>query len=273
MEVLTAEELVARLEAVRCVCGALPGGAALAFDGDGTLWRGDVGDDFFHAVVGLGRFLPPAVEGMRAVGRACGIEGMDTGPDTGVAIARRLFEGYVAERVPEDVICEVVGWMCAGWREEDVGQLARDVARSGGFAARRHVEVDVVLEWARTSGVEAFVVSASPSPVVEAAAAGLGFNRDHVLAVTPRFDGGVMLPEVVRPIPYGPGKAALLTRHLGDRALLAAFGDNVFDVPMLEAARLPVLVDPKRRLLDHLARQGKGTRFATPPVCLRVAAP
>lgn len=30
------------------VCGLV------AFDGDGTLWSGDVGDDFFHAMVELG---------------------------------------------------------------------------------------------------------------------------------------------------------------------------------------------------------------------------
>lgn len=272
VEVLTAEQVVARLAEAHRDPAVLSRGAALAFDGDGTLWRGDVGDDFFHTLVAIGRFLPPAVEAMRAVGLAAGVAGMDPGPDAGVAIARRLFEAYVDQRLAEELICEVAAWICAGWREDDVSQVAREVVLRGGLASRRYVEVGVVLDWARSSGVPAFVVSASPRPVVEAAAACLGFDGEHVLAVTPCFDQGVMLPDVARPIPYGPGKLALLRERTGGRVLLGAFGDNVFDLPMLQAARLAVLVEPKRRLTDHLCALGeRGAGFASPPVCLRVA--
>jgi phosphoserine phosphatase len=61
-----------------------------------------------------------------------------------------------------------------------------------------------------------------------------------------------MQADVVRPIPYGPGKIHQLEARIGKRPLLAAFGDNVFDVPMLEAARVAVAVDPKPRLLARL---------------------
>jgi phosphoserine phosphatase len=73
-----------------------------------------------------------------------------------------------------------------------------------------------------------------------------------VLATTAPFVDGVMQPDVVRPIPYGPGKIHQLEARIGKRPLLAAFGDNVFDVPMLEAARVAVAVDPKPRLLARL---------------------
>jgi len=248
--------------------------AALAFDGDGTLWRGDVGEDFFHAAVELDRFLPPAVDAMRGVGRGVQLPGMDLGHDAGVAIARRLFQGYLDHIVPEDVICEVIGWVCAGWREADVVALSREVVVRGGGESRWHPEVAAVIEWARSAGFELFLVSASPRPVVEAAAAPLGFDRDHILAVTAPFVGGVMIPEVLRPIPYGPGKAALLAERLGGRPLAAAFGDNVFDVPMLAAARVPVLVEPKPRLVAHLAAleaAGAPLGGGGPPVRLHVA--
>jgi phosphoserine phosphatase len=133
------------------------------------------------------------------------------------------------------------------------------------FEGRRHPELARVIDWARGAGLSTLLVSASPRPIVEAAGAALGFEPRDVIAVTAAVDpAGVVLPEVVRPIPYGPGKASLLAARLlqGDgSALLAAFGDNVFDVPMLEAAQLPVVVDPKSRLVAHLARQSlRGSR-------------
>jgi len=241
-------------------------GAALAFDGDGTLWRGDVGEDFFHAVVEHGDLRPVAVEAMCAVGRAAGLDRMDI-HDGGVAVARRVFDGYLHQRVAEDVICELIAWVCAGWREAEVKAFAAEVLVRGDLASRRHAELAAIIEWARASGrdLELFLVSASPRPIVEAAGLALGFDRAHVLAATALFSAeDVMLAEVVRPIPYGPGKATLLADRLGDRALVAAFGDNVFDVPMLQAALVPVVVEPKPRLVACLA--AAETTFRVPPV-------
>lgn len=271
MEVLTAREVVARLaETCRdprlCACGA-----AIAFDGDGTLWTGDIGDDFFHAMVAGDRLQPAAIAAMREVGRAAGLGGMDAQRLAGAAVPRRLFEAYADGRLAEDVVCEVVAWMCAGWREEDVHRFARALIGGSAFRSRHHAEVGPILDWARANGVDAFVVSASPRAVVEAAAEGFGFDAAHVLAVTPVCEGGTVLPDVVRPIPYGPGKERLLHERLQGRVLVAAFGDNVFDLPMLRAACLPVLVEPKARLLAEIDRLGGTLGAASPkPVRLRV---
>jgi phosphoserine phosphatase len=283
VELLPADQVIRRIEAALSDVSVESRDAALAFDGDGTLWSGDVGEDFFHATVALGRFLPPAVEAMRAVGRAAGLAGMDVDEvgagrgfshDAGVAIARRVFDGYLERKVPEDVICEVIAYICAGWTEDEVKRLAHEVVERTGVAGRLHRQVGEVLAWSREARLEAFLVSASPRPIVEAASASCGFDRDHILAATARFADGVMLPEVIRPIPYGPGKAVLLAKRLEGRTLLAAFGDNVFDVPMLQAARVAVVVEPKERLLDCLAalpHAGAGFRAERPPVRLLVS--
>jgi phosphoserine phosphatase len=42
-----------------------------------------------------------------------------------------------------------------------------------------------------------------------------------------------------------------LRAKLGARPLYAAFGDNVFDIPMLREARTPIAVRPKPRLVDR----------------------
>jgi phosphoserine phosphatase len=250
VEFLTAEAVVGRIETALATPDARARGAALAFDGDGTLWSGDVGDDFFLATLDANRYSPPVIDAMRALGRASGLDGVDH--DAGVVVARRLFEGYLSHVVAEDLMCEVIGWACAGWRRDEVEALARDVLARTALEGRRRAELRTVIDWARGAGVETFLVSASPRPIIEAAGAPLGFDGAHIVATTAPFEDGVMLRDVVRPIPYGPGKASLLAPHLAGRRLLAAFGDNVFDVPMLEAAELGVVVEPKPRLLAHM---------------------
>src|SRR5947208_2698246 len=64
-------------------------------------------------------------------------------------------------------------------------------------------------------------------------------------------DAGVVLTSVRRPIPYGAGKVTRLREKLGTRTLYATFGDNVFDIPMLRDARVPVAIRPKPRLVER----------------------
>ena len=260
MESLSTDSVLARIAVLHTLAQGDATGArdaVIAFDGDGTLWTGDVGEDFFAATLEASRFLPAAVEAMGEVGRASGVE-LDL--SNGRQSAERLFAAYMAHRVPEDTICEVIAWACAGWTETEVYALAGDVVRKGDLASRMRGSLAPILAWARAQGVEAFLVSASPRPVVEVAGALLGFDPAHILATTAPFSlphgdaSRVMLAEVERPIPYGPGKATLLGERLGARTLLAAFGDNVFDLPMLRAARVGVAVEPKERLLAELAR-------------------
>jgi phosphatidylglycerophosphatase C len=121
----------------------------------------------------------------------------------------------------------------------------------GGIDRRAHREVSDVLARARAAGIETILVSASPVAVVVEAGGRLGFAPDHVVAACPRFDRGVMIADVERPIPYGPGKVSRLRERIGDRTLYAAFGDNAFDVALLASARAGVAVRPKPRLRER----------------------
>jgi phosphoserine phosphatase len=79
---------------------------------------------------------------------------------------------------------------------------------------------------------------------------------------------GNVKAEVGRPIPYGDGKVTRLRECIGrEREVYAAFGDNAFDVSLLQAARVRVAVRPKARLrarahevegIVELAPEGKG---------------
>jgi phosphatidylglycerophosphatase C len=245
VRVESVDAVLARLEAATRARAR----GVVAFDADGTLWSGDVGDDFFRGVLAGGRIEPSAEAAMRALADEFRI----VAPEGGVALANALYEAYFAERVPEDRICEMVAFLCAGYTTGEVEALAGRVVQGGGLSARVHGEVARVVEWTQKSGVEAFVVTASPLSVVLAGAGPLGFDREHIVAVTPIESGGRLTADVLRPIPYAEGKVACLRARIGSRPLYAAFGDNVFDLPLLGAAEVPVAVRPKPRLVGRAA--------------------
>jgi phosphatidylglycerophosphatase C len=236
-----ADQVWARIEAA----ARATGGGVVASDGDGTLWSGDVGEDLFHELVERGAIADAALEALRREAREHDLSDAGAGPD----VARRIYAAYREGHFPEERVCEVMTWCFAGWTRSRVEAFARDVVDRCGLEARLHGEVLHVLARARAAGIKTLLVSASPLAVVVAAGARVGFAADEVVAARARFDGDVMLPEVERPIPYGPGKVSRLLERIGPGGTLyAAFGDNAFDVALLASARIGVAVRPKPQL-------------------------
>lgn len=245
MQLRSGDEVWARIDELARADGAR---GVVATDGDGTLWSGDVGEDLFFAFVEHGEFAEPALEALRRDAREHALSDAGTGPD----VARRIYDAYLAGCFPEEQVCELMTWCFAGWTRDRVQAFARQVVDEGGIEGRAHREVARVLERARAAGIETILVSASPLAVVVEAGVRLGFAADHVVAARPRFEDDVMVAEVERPIPYGPGKVSRLRERIGaDRTLYAAFGDNAFDVALLASARIGVAVRPKARLRDR----------------------
>lgn len=231
-------------ERIAKACAETPGGV-VAFDGDGTLWNGDVGEDFFHALLENADFRAPARAAMESDVAEFGLAITGSALD----LARGLYAAYRDGRYPEERTCEMMTWACADWAREEVDAFAEKVVH--GLGSRLHGEAIAALEWARDAKIEVLLVSASPRPVVEAAGRVVGIDGAHVFAATPTYDGAIMLPRVVRPIPYGPGKVGAIRAYAKARPLYAAFGDNVFDLAMLTEARVAVAVRPKSRLRER----------------------
>ena len=84
--------------------------SALAFDADGTLWSGDVGEDVFRFAVGHGRLREAARAELE---RQAESRGFECFADVN-ATAQQLFEAYLAGRYPEREICELMTWCYAG---------------------------------------------------------------------------------------------------------------------------------------------------------------
>ena len=175
-----------------------------------------------------------------------------------VAVARRIHAAYLAGTFPEERVCEIMAWAFAGWRYDEVDAFAARVVAKVALASRLHGEAIRVVTWAREHGVATYLVSASPRAIVHQAAKLVGIDSANIASATEERDSnGVIQPRVVRPIPYGPGKVMHLRAKLGARPLYAALGDNAFDVPMLQEARIPVAIRPKPRLVERAAEVPK----------------
>jgi HAD superfamily hydrolase (TIGR01490 family) len=100
------------------------------------------------------------------------------------------------------------------------------------------------------------IASASPPPLVEAAARALGAQR----AVGTRAEvcDGRFTGRLEGPFCHGRGKVARLRVELGpaDLSRASAYSDSMSDLPLLSAAGRPVAVNPDRRLRREARTQG-----------------
>ena len=223
--------------------------SALAFDADGTLWSGDVGDDVFRYAVAQGRLREPARRELEHQAQSRGFEVFEDLNQT----AKHLFDAYLAGRYPERDICELMTWCYAGHTLSEMRELAREALEATKHAHRLHEEVGPVLEFARGRGLRTIVISASPRATVELAASAWGFAAHDIAASTPRISAGMLAPEMDGDLPYAQAKCVAGRALLGTSHWLASFGDNVFDLEMLREAEFGVAVRPKPALQARFA--------------------
>lgn len=238
-----ARALIARLEAAREGAGAR---TALAFDADGTLWSGDVGFDLFKAALGVRAFRPEARDALAREAQGAGLSAADE--DDASAIALRLLAAWAAGDYDDGRAFRMMAWAFAGWTHHDLLVLADEALRDAGLAARLHAPVRDVIAWADRSGVEVWIVSASPRAAVEVGGRLLGVDPARVIAVSPRRDGDRLTIELEEPVPYDDGKAAAMRVAAPDAVILGAFGDSASDGPLMRSARVAVAVEPHERL-------------------------
>lgn len=234
--------MVAKL---RALAADHPDGAC-AFDGDGTLWSGDVGEDFLEHLLHEDAFTDLAARLFAGEAERFGVTKSKRAKDQLAA----MFHAYTEGTYPEDRICGLIALAVAGRRADDVARVAEAVVSAREVRGRLHEEAVGILDESRALGLTCYLVSASPRPIVVAAAACVGLGPNDVIAVTVREVDGTLGASLDEPIPYGEGKATRLIERLGARPLLACAGDNAFDLAMLKRARLPLAIRPKSRLRD-----------------------
>lgn len=215
----------------------------IATDADGTLWSGDVGVDTFERMLSARAVRADALPALLETARAHGISASGDANE----VASALYAAFQRGAYPETACYEMMAWAFAGFTLDEARAFARDALHRASLGARFHDEMRAVVAWARSTGVRVVVVSASPRLVVQCGVEELGIAPSDVVGATPRVVEGVIVPGMAEPMPYGEHKVTALRTKTAD-GLLAAFGDNVFDLPMLRIAALSIAVRPKARL-------------------------
>lgn len=189
-------------------------GGVAVFDADGTLWREDVGEAFLRHLVAIGwARLPDGRDAYEAYKRA---------------VERDKRTGYM-----------YAAQLQAGLLEGDVAAEADRFARS--WVLPRLVRAAQELRAVCTdAGLRTVAVSASPLPIVRAAAPLAGISEHAAIEV--RIQAGRFTREVLEPIPYAEGKVAAATLF---GPLIVACGDSLpGDLPLLSTSRVAAVVAP-----------------------------
>lgn len=115
-----------------------------------------------------------------------------------------------------------------------------------------------LLKMHKEAGRDTWIVSASPSVVVEPLAASLGMTGG--LGTRGRTVDGRYTGELDGPFMYGPGKAETIEKMAAERGYdlerCYSYSDSVSDLPMLELVGHPVAVNPDGALYDIAHERG-----------------
>jgi phosphatidylglycerophosphatase C len=238
LPIVSSEDVIARLEE------AASTEAVIAFDADGTLWSGDIGIDTFEALLERRAVKPAALSALRREAEAHGV----TTHDDPTAAARALYGAFKRGVYPESRAFQMMTWVFAGYREEEVRAFGLGVIEAVSLSARIHPEILPLVRWAPSRSIPNVVVSASCSIVVKAAIERLGLPVGQVFAMSAAVKNGVVAPHGEGHVTYGQGKVETLRAGTKGSLLLGAFGDSAYDLPMLAEARIAVAVRPKPEL-------------------------
>jgi len=204
----------------------------VAFDADGTLWEGDIGEEVFRALISEDRLVDPP-------------------PDPWAQYTR------LVKRAPAEGFA-FTGRVMRGLSEADLREVSNRVFRRA-IERRVFPEMRWLVRELRGRGWEIYVVSASNRWSVETAVESLDLPPARVIALDVGVAAGKLTGEVREPIPALAGKPALLQAVAG-RAPDLAFGNSVLDLPLLLSAALPIAVGsvsdaPRNRFLVQAARR------------------
>lgn len=287
----SAERLFAELTAPHSAPFTLPAadgtGPLAVFDCDNTMILGDIAYavlvlqveqsryGFDPARRGAGPWPPEVADLFAQLGQA-------SSPAEQAALRRRIayrvfghYEELIRERSKEDALA-YLSRLLQGLTPDEAHGLARDAMaaearvrpclhdfRPAGepgdpfvkpVGLRLRPQIASLIARLRQAGYDVWVVSASPQPLVEVAAAAYGVPADRVIGTRVALRDGKLTGEVIPPVPYREGKSAAIRKYIGRRPVLV-LGDSWTDFEMLTWAEHGVLLERSDAALVAAARK------------------
>lgn len=241
---LSPRQLVEQLE-------QLGGGAdaAICFDGDGTLWSGDVGEDMFEFALRERLLRPEALEYLQRFAQDNALPLFREANEQAADLLRAFRQGQLSERDA----CIVMAVAFAGWNRNDLLAVVSSALSEACVPQRLFEPLQAVFEWVQRTGTRALLISASPDFVVEVAAKHWGFAPEAIAACTPQVHEDLLHGSLDYALPYAADKVQAARIRLGERRWLASFGDSAFDLAMLKEAQIGVAIRPKPSLVKLLS--------------------
>ena len=161
-----------------------------------------------------------------------------------------------------------------GWQQSQVRRIVRE-ALTDVVTPIIYAEALELIEQHRAAGRRVFIVSASPSEIVEPLADHL--EVDEAIASRARIDDEGCYTGEMAFYAYGDNKAVAM-REIAEREDIDlseswAYSDSASDLPMLEAVGHPVVVNPDRELARIARERQWEVRKFERPVRLRDRVP
>jgi phosphoserine phosphatase len=205
-----------------------------AFDCDGTLWSGDVGEGFFDWELKQGIVSEAIAKSVRA-----------------------RYADYKAGRVSEDDMCGEMVTMHRGMPESTLLRATTDYFEHS-FPGHIFPEMRDLVVRLQQSGCDVWAVSSSNEWLIRAGMKHFGIPDERLLAASVEIEDGIITDRIVR-LPSGPGKPRAL-RDAGAKDIDAAFGNSRWDTEMLAMAKHAFAVNPNPDL-EAIARRRNWTIY------------
>ena len=224
-----------------------------AFDADGTLWAGDIGE---RAFVDGAALIDEAIFNahVRPAAERWGVSLPSDVAGALAALQAATDSGQLAPVLGE--VYQLNAWVFAGRTHDELSAFGAEIYQAH-IAPGVFDHVAEVLEGLAALQVRPVIVSASHQSFARAGGTQLGFAEDDIFGMLPKAaDDGRFGVEMER-VTFGEGKHHCLMKELGAPAL-AGFGDSPAgnDRALLGGAKVAVAVGPTGADLDVAKANG-----------------
>lgn len=207
-----------------------------AFDCDGTLWSGDVGERFFDWELREPHVFPDEPS-RKLLSQTW----------------RDRYASYKRGEVDETTMCGEMVTLHRNIREIDLINATRRFFDEF-FVVQIFPEMKELVRRLQETGCEVWAVSSSNEWLIRAAMRHFDIPETRILAAKVRIEDGLATDRLIR-VPSGSGKPQAL-REIVKKRIDVAFGNARWDVEMLEMAGHAVAVNPNPDLEAKARERG-----------------